>query len=71
MTAEDVVLFSYWMIVCVLLFVGVYDCYFYFADHQTVSEFLRQHPHWFWSGVVFIQVFLIGLATHLFYLKWL
>lgn len=55
-----------WMILTVLLVAGGIDGLLAATHAETISDWLRGHPHWFWIPAALMGLFLVGLGLHLF-----
>ena len=47
---------------------GVMDFNFWLRNDETISEWLRGNPSWFIVPSLFMGLFLLGLALHLYVL---
>jgi len=47
---------------------GLGDFLLWLNGRETISQFLRDEPRWFWVPVAITVVFLVGLAIHLYVL---
>jgi hypothetical protein len=67
LAARDVYLSALVVIVLVALAAGAADWLLWLAQEPTISEFLRQHLHWYWGVVLVAGLFFVLLGLHLYF----
>jgi hypothetical protein len=53
------------MIVGLFILGGLVDAALWVSGRETISQWLRKHPDWFWWPCYLALLFLAGLAMHL------
>jgi uncharacterized membrane protein YbhN (UPF0104 family) len=64
--AMIVLLSTYAVILLAILTAGGIDFGLWVRGEETISQFLRANPRWFWLPIAVTVLFWIGLGIHLF-----
>ncbi len=67
--AATVYIFSLASLAAVVVFAGAMDAMMTVAGMQTITDFLRNFPAWFWIPCAVTVIFWLILALHLYALK--
>lgn len=58
------------LLLAMILLCGVADLWLFFERRETISDFLRRNPDWFWLPVLIGLAAAIWLAIHLWWKPW-